>query len=147
MANKRRRLGREAIELLKNAYRDGQEFSDIYAIRDYLIAELGVKPAWVPWGSVGNFDRQARLENADDNYANTSPSRLNGYRRNPNADPAERKTAHGPALRGLATRGANELRIAKGNAAQPDATRVEVQREARLEIVAPMLQLLAELNS
>jgi len=146
MANKRHRLGREAIELLKNAYRDGQEFTDIYAVRDYLIAELGVKPARMPWGSVGNFDRQARLENADDDYANTSSSARNGYRRDPNADAADRTVSHQPALRYVATRTANELRVAKAAAAQADASKVEVQREARLEIVAPMLKLLADLN-
>jgi len=145
--NRKHRLGREAIEALKTAYRDGAEFADVYAVRAFVIGELGVKPAFVPVDAARNWDRTARLENADADYATTSPSRKNGFKRTPNADGDERSDSHLPALKGLRTRGNNELRIAKANAAQPDAMRVEIQRAARLEIVVPMLELLIELDS
>jgi hypothetical protein len=143
---RRRRLGREAIELLKNAYRDGSEFADIYAVRAFVITELGVKAAFVPFDSARNWDRTARLENADDGYASTFPSRTIGFKRSPNADATERSASHGTDYRYIATRGGNALRSAKASASQSDANRREIERAARLEIVAPLLQHLVELD-
>ena len=141
----RHSIGRPAIDVLKNAYRDGYTFPDIYAVRDFVISKLGVKPKSVSWGQAGSWDRQARLENADDRYATTSPSPRNGYMRNPNADGPEREDSHKAALKHVATRLENELRVARAGAAQTDATKVEIQREARLDLIAPLLRHLASL--
>lgn len=141
------RLGREAINMLMKAYLDGTKFTDVFAVRAFVIRELGVKPTSVSVDAAGNWDRQARLELADDGVAVTFPSRKIGFQRDPNADATTRSASHRTDLLYLATRSENALRSAKASASQIDAKRKEIERHARLEIAVPILKLISELDA
>jgi hypothetical protein len=138
----KRNIGREAVNVLKSAYKDGRELAGIWQVRQFISDELGIKLTKITMGQAGGWDRTARLEISDQGYAVTSPSRRNAYKRNPNADTKERVDAHRSPIKYAATLVGNEERIAKANAAQADASRIEIVRAAQLAIVAPMLSTL-----
>jgi hypothetical protein len=126
----KKRIGREAVELLKDYYENGAgHFDDLYEIVDWLHAQR-IKCTWL---QVQGWDRQARLERADKLQSTTSPSARNGYKRQAAPAHGERVQSRASRLKDSSTRINNDVREAKADAAQPDASAIERARVALLE--------------
>lgn len=138
-------LGRQAIEVLKAALRDGVTFHSVPEIRAFVLKKLKLKATTVSEARAWYWGRQAQLENADAGYANTAPLASVGYLRSAGADPDTRSASLRPEVKYNAKRVDNLCRVATTNAAQPDATRAEIERAAMLSVVAPMLRQVARL--
>jgi len=134
-----KRIGREAIEVLKGAYMDGKRLEGPAAVRAFVIMALGVRPKTVRITAATEWDRQARYELADERIAITSPVAVNRYLRDPNADEAARREAREARQRDLKTRVTNQRRLAEADADQPDAARSEILLAERLRIAEEIL--------
>lgn len=141
MSNKQR-IGREAIEEIKTAYMGGREFGTSHDVRRFIIDRLGVKPENTSVTKVRSWDRQARLELAEDNKVSvTSPSAGNGFVRNPNAEVDERMAARKSRLKDTTTRVRNDRIEAESDAAQADASEVE---KIRARVIGTVLKLIED---
>lgn len=144
MSKAKNRYGREAINVLKESYKDGRTFANVHEVRDFIIDELGVKPKSLPVGRARNFDRQARLELAEQEKVSvTTPSLLNGFMRNPNAEAEERKVTRKPRNKDTATRVRHDLIEAEADASQPDATELEGLKVTMYEAAHKLLEKLS----
>lgn len=132
-------LHRKALDLLKPAYKDGFAPAGLGEIQAFLMSE-GLRRSQVGKHRVGEWDRQARYELADELISVTSPVRRNGYLRNPNAAPSDRLISRDQLARDLATRATNIKRQMHSDASQVDASRREIERDLRLSIATEILR-------
>lgn len=138
---KKQTLGREAINVIKDAYRDGSQFEGTFAIRTFLFETLKVKTKSISYESAQNWDRQARLELADhDKVSVTSPFARQPFLRNPNAEAPERMRSRKSRLKDTHTRVRHDHIELKADVAQPDATEVERLQAAALEAAEILLK-------
>lgn len=132
-------IGRTAINQLKAAYRAKLVFDNAAAIRDWLLASLNAKPKHISTRLVVDWDRQARLELADELISVTPPVSALGWRRNPTALAAERNLALKSRLSDAESRTRNLMRMAKADASQQDASIREHQLLAKVEVASLVL--------
>jgi hypothetical protein len=127
----KRRIGREAIELIKDYYENGDgTFGTAYQIADWLRTHHRIRATY---HQAQEWDRTARLERADKLQSTTTPSARNGFARQAAPAHAERTRSRSSRLKDTTTRVANDVREAKADAAQPDADAIERARVALLE--------------
>jgi hypothetical protein len=123
MAKKYR--GRMAITLLKNEYQNGSgRFDNMAAITAFLLKhKIKANPH-----QAYSWDLTARKELADAKVSTTFPGTKNGFGRLANPTHGERAIPRPQSLKTVQTRLATELRFAKADAAQADATPIEKAR-------------------
>lgn len=127
----KKRIGREAVELLKDHYENGDgDFIGTYGVMDWLKSTHRIKSTYA---QAQGWDRQARLERADKLQSTTYPSARNGYKRQAAPAHVERTRSRVSRLKDTSTRVNNDVREAKADAAQPDADAIERARVALLE--------------
>lgn len=139
MKKRREAIGRPAVDWLKQRYLDGVQYAASGEIRDAIAAEFGGKLRKCAVSQAVAWDRQARLELADERVFVTQPVRKTGYARNPNASPDLRELTQASKVRDWQTRTENQARMASAAAAQIDATAVEIRRAERIKIAAEVL--------
>lgn len=139
-----RRIGREAIELIKDYYDNGDgRFDSVYDIVDWLKAEHRIKCGY---HQAQDWDRKARLERADELKATTYPSARIGYVRQAAPTHSERALGRSTRLQDTLTRLTNDEREAKADAAQADASSIEQARALMMTSVRSGYAALAILN-
>lgn len=131
--SKKSRIGREAIECLKAAWKNGVRFEGAIEVRKYLAATLRVKQSLL-W-SAGDWDCQARHELHREGWVVTDPVASNSYVRDPNPSPIDRMRSRRPGLLDLTTRAKHRYERARTDADQPDATRTEIEIAVHLEAI------------
>lgn len=141
-------FGRLAIDELRTAYMAGRSFGRTPEIVDYLESTLAGFKRSKHALSVGAWDRQARLENAEHNkLSTTSPVYANNYTRNSTPTPAQRRESRAPRRKDTATRVHNDHIEAVADAAQKDATPNEtaiVGTYAAIEKMLDVVKILSE---
>jgi len=148
MKKARSTFGRAAIDELRTAYMGGQSFANRGEIVTYLESALPRFKRSKHTVAVGDWDRQARLELAEDNklYV-TNPVYANGYKRNSTPSPMERREAVVPRRKDTQTRVHNDSVEAVAIAAQKDATVAEKAIPKVYESVKTMLEVVETLSS
>jgi hypothetical protein len=140
----RNRIGRDAIELLKDYYANGDgRFDGIASMVAWFRSEHRIK---VTIDQVRGWDRQARLERADQLQATTFPSARIGYARQAAPTHGERALGRSTRLQDTLTRITNDEREAKADAEQADASSIERARALMMTSVRSGYQALAILN-
>lgn len=140
-----KRIGREAIELIKQHYSDGEgRFETGYDVMHWLKAEHRIKCGY---HQASAWDRQARLERADERQSTTFPSRRNGYVRQAAPAHGERVISRGIRHKDTRTRLVNDLREARADAAQPDASPLEKAKVALYEAANDLVDSIDGLTS
>lgn len=138
-----RRLGREAIEAIKNEWRDGDGiFDGVHDAREWL-KDQGIKASY---NQVSGWLRSAYYEMHDDGNSVTFPSKVNGYARQAFPVYADRVASREPRLSDTATRLKNDLRVAVADAQQADASPGEKAKPKLLRAAKEMIEAIAELR-
>lgn len=147
MKKARATFGRVAIDELRTAYMAGQSFANHAEIVTYLESALpGFKRAKHIY-SVGDWDRQARLELAEHNKLSiTNPVYANGYKRNSTPTPKERRESRAPRRRDTQTRVQNDHIEAVADASQKNATTSEKAITTSYEAVEKILEVIETLS-
>lgn len=144
MARKKSR-GREVIDILVDAFKQGQSFEGLAEMRAFVMRTGAFKPHELY--EIGAWERQARYNLARENVAVTNPTPRNGQTRNPNATPSERVESRDKLYKDLGTRVGHISLFAKSDAAQVDASRREIERDIHLDMLRVHVARLRELET
>jgi hypothetical protein len=124
MANKPR-VGRAAINLIKEAYEQGADLGTKFDIRVFL-NDQGIASKHLKLNAVGEWDRKARLEVHEAKTTSIpNPVYNNQYTRKSAATPLERRVGRAPDRKDVATRVQRQGIEAAADAVRDDATQAE----------------------
>jgi hypothetical protein len=145
MAKQRKQsVGREAIELLKDSYVNGDgEFENIWHIVRWLNAQHSYIRATEDKARA--WDRAARLELADQKKSVTYPSRVIKHKRQAQPTADERRKPRRTRTRDTSTRVINDDREWDATVAQADATELERAQAAIAKAQAQLASTLRQL--
>lgn len=134
---------KQVIDMLKTWYRESYDpWVSTMHIRAWLKSE-GIDASY---RQVLRWDREARLQLADEGISVTNPVKDNGYSRQGTPTVDERLIARAPRIRDTNTRLRNDLREAVADAAQPDSSKREALKARMLKHAVETHDMIAELD-
>ncbi len=146
MANKPR-VGRAAINLIKEAYEQGTDLGTKFDIRDFL-NQNGIPVKFLKLDAVSNWDRKARLEvHTAKTTSIPNPVYGNDYRRKSAGSPLERRVGRKSDRKNTATRVKRQYIEAEADAVRDDATQAEKAMPELYASVQNVLRAIETLSS
>lgn len=140
MAKKNR--GREVIDILSEAFKNGEAFAGLAEMREFVMVAGGFKLHELY--EIGAWERQARYELArTERMSVTNPTRTNGYSRNPNASPRERVVSRTKLIKDLNKRFENVGLLLEVDGEQVDASPSEIYRAGQIGMLQKVFTTVA----
>ncbi len=141
------RVGRAAINLIKEAYEQGTDLGTKFDIRVFL-HQNGIAMKFLKLDAVSNWDRKARLEvHIAKTTSIPNPVYGNDYHRKSAATPLERRVGRKSDRKNTATRVKRQYIEAEADASRNDATKAEEAMPQLYASVQNVLQAIETLSS